>query len=188
MEIILYITGGIALLALAWLFISLASTISAVKQILTDVRGDLATVVATVDDLKTEVMPILGNVNGITSNINSITNGLQTQMISVHETIDDTLDVVRGTIDDIERLKDQLVATVEGPVSLVKTTTDGAVGAVFKGVGLLRRLMGGGKSSKRYRNSSNPGRSDSNGHSGMNGSFGRDGSSYSDVARNMESE
>lgn len=191
MEIILYITGGIALLALAWLFFTLASTVSAVKLILGDVRTDMATVVSTVDDLKTELLPILGNVNGITANVNAMTNGLQTQMISVHETIDDTLDVVRGTIDDIERLKDQLVATVEGPMSLVKTTTDGAVGAVFKGVGLLRRLMGGKKasSSVRYRNSSNePSR---NGHARASDDFGTNGAageSYRDVARRTEDE
>jgi hypothetical protein len=189
MEIILYITGGIALLALAWLFFSLASTISAVKQILTDARADLATVVATVNDVKTEVMPILGNVNGITSNINSITNGLQTQMISVHETIDDTLDVVRGTIDDLERLKDELVATVEGPMSLVKSTTDGAVGAVFKGFGLLRRVFGARKSgSARYRDV--PSAPSRNGHTTETDILGRNGSggSYTDAARRMEDE
>jgi len=142
MELILYITGGIALLALAWLFVSIASTVKSVKDVLVEVRGDLSNVVQTIDEVKAEVLPILGNVNNITANVTSITNGLQTQMISVHETIDDTLDVVRGTIDDIERLKNQLVATVEGPVSLVRATTDGAIGSVFKGVSLLSKFFG----------------------------------------------
>ena len=41
MEIILYITGGIALLALSWLFISIASTVRSVKDVLMEVRRDL---------------------------------------------------------------------------------------------------------------------------------------------------
>ena len=141
MAIILYITGGIALLALAWLFISLASTFKAVKDVVVEVRGDLSTVLQTVEEVKAEILPILGNVNNITANVTSITNGLQTQMISVHETIDDTLDVVRGTIDDIERLKNQLVATVEGPVALARATTEGTVGTIFKGVGLISKFF-----------------------------------------------
>src|ERR1700751_1374804 len=116
MEIILYITGGIALLALAWLFISLSSTIRSVRLLLVEVRGDLSVAVETVNEVKSQVLPILGNVNSITANVTNITSGLQAQMIEVHETIDDALNVIRGTIDDIERLKDEVVSTVEGPV------------------------------------------------------------------------
>src|SRR5437763_16604960 len=116
MEVILYITGGIALLALAWLFISLARAVSGIQPLLAEVRSDVHSMVGVVDDIKSQILPILNNVDGITSNVkgitgnvNSITTGLQDQMIGVHETIDDALNVIRGTLDDLERLKNDVV-------------------------------------------------------------------------------
>jgi uncharacterized protein YoxC len=152
MELILYITGGIALLALAWLFILMARTIGQVQPILTEFIGDLSTIVTTVDDLKTQVTPILenmagisSNVKGITSNVNHITTGLQNQMIGVHETIDDALDIVRGTLDDIARLKDDVVATVAVPVSVARSATTGAIGTSIKVANILWKLFGNRK-------------------------------------------
>lgn len=142
MEAILYITGGIALLALAWLFISLSRTVSAVKDLLRDVRSDLSIIVETVTDIKSQVLPILGNVNSIASNITTISNGIQAQMVTIQETIDDALDVVRGTIDDLERLKDEVVSSVEGPIQLVRTTANGTIGAIGKVVTILSRFVG----------------------------------------------
>jgi uncharacterized protein YoxC len=142
MEIILYITGGIALLALAWLFISLSMAIGSVRLLIVEVRGDLTVMVETIKEVRSQILPILGNVNNITSNVTSITSGLQEQMVSVHETIDDALNVLRGTIDDIERLKDDVVATVEGPMSFARSASDGAVGVLFKGVKLLTGILG----------------------------------------------
>jgi uncharacterized protein YoxC len=154
MEIILYITGGIALLAFAWLFIALAKMIQGVQPLLTEFIRDMSTIVTTVDQLKTQVTPILenmagisSNVKGITSNVNSITTGLQNQMIGVHETIDDALDIVRGTLDDIERLKDDVVATVAVPVSVARSATTGAIGTSIKVANILWKLFGNRKRS-----------------------------------------
>ena len=142
MEIVLYITAGIALLALAWLFISLARAISSARLLVGEVRSDLALISETVKDVKTQVLPMIGNVNNIIANVTSITGGIQTQMIGVHETIDDALDVLRGTIDDIERLKDEVISTVEGPVLFARSATDGAVGVLFKGIKILNKVLG----------------------------------------------
>jgi len=145
MEIILYITGGIALLALSWLFLSIASTVRSLKDVLMEVRRDLATIVNTVDEIKTQALPILNNVSGITSNVNSITGTVQGQMETIKETIDDALTVIRGTLEDLERLKDDVVATVEGPVSLARSATGGAVGAATKVVSVLWKFFGNKK-------------------------------------------
>jgi len=154
MEIILYITGGIALLALAWLFILIAKTIGKIQPVVTELLVDLRSIVSAVDDIKTQMMPVLdnmahisSNVKGITSNVNSITTGLQNQMIGVHETIDDALDIVRGTLDDIERLKDDVVATVAVPVSVARSATTGAIGTSIKVANLLFKLFGNRKRS-----------------------------------------
>jgi uncharacterized protein YoxC len=151
MELILYITGGVALLALAWLFVSVSNAVSAIKPYLDEVRGDLAQMVMAVNEVKAEVLPILSNVNEITSSVSGITGNVEKQLLHVHETIDDALDVVRGTIDDIERLKDQVVATVEGPVTLVRDATGGALGAVLAGIRIFRRFAGKQRASSRDR-------------------------------------
>jgi uncharacterized protein YoxC len=148
MELILYITGGIALLALAWLLILIAKTIGKVEPVVTELLIDLRTIVVTVDELKVKMTPVLDdmahislNVKGITSNVNNITTGLQNQMIGVHETIDDALDIVRGTLDDIERLKDDVVATVAGPVKMARSATNGAIGTGIKVFNILYKLF-----------------------------------------------
>src|SRR5674476_697735 len=83
MEIILYITGGVALLAMAWLFISIAKSVAAIKPYLDEVRGDLAQMVTAVNEVKAEVLPILGNVNQITSHVSEITGNVEKQLIHV---------------------------------------------------------------------------------------------------------
>ena len=148
MEIILYITGGIALLALAWLFISLSMAIASLRMLYSDMRGDFAVIVETIKEVRSQVLPILGNVNSITTNVTNITSGLQAQMIGIHETIDDALNVLRGTLDDVERLKDEVIATVEGPISLARSATGGAVGVLFKGIKILNKVLGGKKKSE----------------------------------------
>jgi methyl-accepting chemotaxis protein len=150
MEIILYVTGGLALLALAWLFISLANTVSAVKVLLGDVRGDVAQMVSTVNEVKDQVVPILSNVNQITSNVTGMTANIEKQLIHVQETIDDALDIVRGTLDDVERIKDQVVSTVEGPVSLVHDVSDGALGAIAAGLRMVKKFVGKKNSNSRF--------------------------------------
>ncbi|MDP4197950.1 MAG: hypothetical protein Q8922_14475 [Bacteroidota bacterium] len=151
MEIILYITGGIALLALAWLFISLANAVSTVKLLLGEVRGDVAEIVTTITEVKAQVLPILGNVNEITSNVTAITGNVEKQLLHIQETINDALDVVRGTLDDVERLKDEIVSTVEGPVTLMRDATGGALGAVAAGLRLVGKLVGKNRSSSNGR-------------------------------------
>lgn len=152
MEIILYITGGIALLALAWFLISLAGTVKALRGVIsesqamiTEARNDVHVMTETITEIKTQVVPILGNVTELTYKVNSIADGVQGQLDSIRDTVDDTLDVVRGTIDDVERLKNELVATVEGPVRLVQSSVGGAVGAIKAGANLLTKLVGKSK-------------------------------------------
>ena len=158
MELILYITGGIALLALAWLLILIAKAIGKIQPVVTELLVDLRSIVVTVDELKVQMTPVLENmahistnVKGITSDVNHITTGLQNQMTGVHETIDDALDIVRGTLDDIERLKDDVVATVAGPVMMARSATNGAIGTGIKVVNILWKLFGNRKQSSVNR-------------------------------------
>jgi phage-related protein len=157
METILYITGGIALLALAWLFISLAKALQGAQAMLTHLETDFHTAAMAADEIRAGIMPILGNMTHITANVSKITSGVQNQMVGVHETIDDALDVIRGTIDDIERVKNEVVATVEGPISMVRETANGAFGTAARVVSLVLKLVG-----NRRKKSSMNGRAERN--------------------------
>ena len=155
MEIILYITGGVALLALAWLFLAAARAISGIKDLVSEARTDVHTVVVAAEEVKEKILPILGNVTNITDNVttitgnvstitgnvSTITDGVRGQMVGVQKTIDDALDVVRGTLDNIERLKNEVVATVEGPVMLVRDTSGGLVSTAFKAISAIAKLV-----------------------------------------------
>jgi phage-related protein len=152
METILYITGGIALLALAWLFIALTKALKGMQSMVAQLETDFHTAAMAADEIRTGMMPILGNLTAITSNVTNITHnvskiisGVQNQMVGVHETIDDALDVIRGTIDDIERVKNEVVATVEGPITMVRETANGAFGTAARVVSLVLKLVGNRK-------------------------------------------
>jgi hypothetical protein len=152
METILYITGGIALLALAWLFIALTKALKGAQDLLLQLETDFHTAAMAADEIRAGVMPIIGNMTAITSNVTSITanvskitSGVQNQMVGVHETIDDALDVIRGTLDDVERVKNEVVATVEGPITLVRETANGAFGTGLRIANLILKLVGNRK-------------------------------------------
>lgn len=164
MEIVLYIAGAVACLALTYFLITLTATVRTLDKVLLDsqvmiaeARQDVQRIVGTVDQLKSQIMPIMSNVNDITFKVNTITDGVQKQMVNVHATVEDTLDVVRGTIDDVERIKNELVGTVEAPVKLVRTSMQGSVGAIMGAVGLIKKLVGGNSTS-----TSNNGRTNRN--------------------------
>jgi uncharacterized protein YoxC len=148
MENILYITGGIALIAFAWLMFSLAQTMKSAQVALVEARQDLHEFKCDIHEMKTEAMPILENLQQLTIRANSIADSVQSQMVTIQETVDDTLDVVRGTIDDVERLKNEVVGIVEGPLRMARSTSTGAIGTITKGVTLLAKLFAARKNGK----------------------------------------
>ncbi len=148
MENILYVTGGIAFLAVAWTMTYLIKTLQTAQKVMLEARGDLHEFKGDVRELKIKVLPILDSVSQLTVRVNSIADNVQSQMVSIQETVDDTLDVVRGTIDDVERLKNEVVGIIEGPLRVIHSTSDGAIGTVTKGVTLLTKLFANRKTGK----------------------------------------
>ncbi len=150
MENILYITGGIALIAFAWLMLSLAQTMKSAQIAIVEARQDLHDFQSDVHEMKVKAMPILDNLQQLTIRANFIADSVQSQMVTIQETVDDTLDVVRGTIDDVERLKNEVVGIVEGPLRIARSTSNGAVGTIAKGVTLLAKLFAARKNGKEH--------------------------------------
>jgi uncharacterized protein YoxC len=148
MEIILYIAGGIALLALAWLLYSLTNTLKVLQKVMIDAMQDVHEFTRDMHTMTEQVAPILENVRSLTVKTNSIVDGVQSQIVSIQSTVDDTLDVVRGTIDDIERLKNEVVDIVEAPLRSARGVSTGVASVVLKGAGLLVNLFGNRKNGK----------------------------------------
>ncbi|MEP7235478.1 MAG: hypothetical protein ABI778_09305 [Ignavibacteriota bacterium] len=149
MDIALYILSMIALVALLWLIIIAIRTfhsadklISDSTTILGDIKKDITQMTSDVTILRIHAVPVLDNVAEITKNIATITDGIAPRVEAIYETVDDTLNVVRGALDDIERIKDSVVATIESPLNLVRKTSTGVVGTVIKGIGVVRDLIG----------------------------------------------
>ncbi|MEO6938748.1 MAG: hypothetical protein ABI444_01190, partial [Candidatus Kapaibacterium sp.] len=96
---------------------------------------------------KTQTLPVLSDLRDLTLKANAIADGVQSQMVNIHSVIDGALDVVRGTIDDAERLKNDVVDLVQGPISLVKSSSASTIGLAIKGMNLLTKLLNKGKHS-----------------------------------------
>jgi uncharacterized protein YoxC len=149
MEIVLYILGAIVLVALLWFIVNAVRTLQTAEKffsdsqvMLQDIKKDVSQMAGEVTVLRIHAVPVLDNVTEITKHVSGITEGLAPRVEAIYETVDDTLNVVRGALDDVERIKDSVVQTIESPLNAVRRTTVGVVGTVFKGIGVIRELIG----------------------------------------------
>ena len=150
MEIILYITGGIALLSVSWLMISIVGAMKRAETVLAESQKDFHSLTADVAQMKSEILPVLQGINDFTKRANSIADSVQSQIMSIQETVDDTLDVVRGTIDDVERIKNEVVEIVEGPLRIARSSTVTTASAIVKGLSLISGLLGARRNGKSH--------------------------------------
>lgn len=119
MEVALVVAKVIALLAVAALCVYVIVLLSRVKQ-------SIATIEGTVKDVATHVIPVLDNVEFLTTKVNSITETVEEQMGVVKESVN-TLKSMTDTIVQFER---EIQSRVEGPI----LETASVVRAVSKGV------------------------------------------------------
>ena len=149
MDIVLYILGAIVLVALIWFIINAVRTLQTAEKffadsqvMMQDIKKDVNQMAGEVAVLRIHAVPVLDNVAEITKHVSGITEGLAPRVEAIYETVDDTLNIVRGALDDVERIKDSVVQTIESPLNLVRRTSTGVVGTVFKGIGVIRELIG----------------------------------------------
>jgi uncharacterized protein YoxC len=149
MDIALYILGMIGIVAVIWLIINLVRTLRTADEfiekaegLLTDIKRDINQMTSEVSVIRIHTIPVLDNVAEITQRVSGITEGLAPRIEAIYDTVDDTLNVVRGALDDVERIKNSVVETIETPINAVKKTSTGMVGTVIKGVGLVRDIVG----------------------------------------------
>ena len=148
MESILYILGAIAFAAVVCVIIVAVRTLQFANVLMKDADSAMKDIKKYINQMTSEVslirlhaIPVLDNVADITHRISGITDGLAPRVEAIYDTVDDTLNVVRGALDDVERIKDSVVQTIESPLNAVRRTTTGVVGTIFKGVGVVRELI-----------------------------------------------
>ncbi len=119
MELFLVIAQILALLCVSALCIYLIVVLSRVKGTLTNVEKD-------VKEMTTHSLPVLENMEFITSRVRSIS-----------ENVDDQVAIVRHSLDSIKEVADNVVALerkvqerIEGPI----LETVAIISAVFKGI------------------------------------------------------
>ena len=150
MEIALYISAIVALVALSILVIFAIRTLTRVDSLLREsqflfheTKLHIAQISTDITLFRKHTIPVIDDIALVTKNIATITDGLQSRVDHVYDTVDDALDVVRGAIDDVERIKDTVVATIDGPLNAARGVSTGVFTALFKGVGFIRDIIEG---------------------------------------------
>jgi hypothetical protein len=149
MDIALEILGIAALVAFIWFIVLAIRSLQSASVFfgnaeasLKDIKKDIDQMTIEVSLMREHAIPVLDNVADITKNISGITEGLAPRIEAIYDTVDDTLNVVHGALDDVERIKDSVVQTIESPLNMVRRTSTGVVGTIVKGVSVIRELIG----------------------------------------------
>lgn len=155
MEIVLYISAIVALIAVSVLVVFVIRTLTQVdgllresKILIHESKLHIAQISSDVTLFRQHTIPVIDDIAVVAKNIATISDGLQSKADDVYDTVDDALDVVRGAIDDVERIKDTVVATLDGPLMAVRGVSTGVFTTIFKGVGLVRDIIEGIKKKK----------------------------------------
>ncbi len=149
MELVLYILGALALVALIVFIVRAMRTLGNLDAVLREsqylmqeTKKDIDSISSDVNEMKRHFLPVVDNIANITSRVASMSEGLHARIDDIYGTLDDALDVAHGAIEDIERIKGNVVATIDAPLSAVRNTTVGIVGGIVKGVAIVKDLIG----------------------------------------------
>ncbi|MBS1903656.1 MAG: hypothetical protein JSS75_08140 [Bacteroidetes bacterium] len=148
MEIVLYIAGAIALLALAYFLLRAAKTLGEVsivlqhtESLLDDVRKNADQMTQEIATIRMHVVPVIDSVGEITTRVSQVAEGLQPRVDRIYETVDDALDIAEGVLEDVERIKTEVVDTIESPLKVVRNTSTGLASTIVKGFSLVKDLV-----------------------------------------------
>ena len=119
MEIVLLIAQIIALVAVSVVCVFLIVVLGRVKEMLANIERDVKAVTE-------RTMPVLENVDYISSRIKSITDNIDDQVMMVRESIGS----VKEIADSVVELEQKVQSRLEGPI----LDTVALVAAIFKGV------------------------------------------------------
>lgn len=119
MELVLIIAQIFALLCLSALCVYMIIVLLRVRDIMTSVEKD-------VKEMTSRAVPVLENMEYITSRVKNITDSIDDQVAAVRESIQS----IKLVADNVVELERKVQDRIEGPI----LETVGFVAAVFKGV------------------------------------------------------
>lgn len=119
METFLVVAQILALVCVASLCIYLIVVLMRVREVLTSVERDLK-------EMTSKALPILENMEFITSRVKSITESIDDQVVVVRESIGS----LRQVAENVAELERKVQERIEGPI----LETVAFVAAIFKGV------------------------------------------------------
>src|SRR5690242_8589028 len=118
MEIALSILAMIALVAFIWFVFVAVRTLRTTDDFLAraestieEIKKDVNQMTSEVSVIRIHAVPVLDNIADISQKLSGITDGLAPRVEAIYDTVDDTLDVVRGALDDVERIKNSVIET-----------------------------------------------------------------------------
>jgi len=148
MELVLYILGAIALVALIVFIVRAMRTLGNLDAVLREsqylmqeTKKDIDSISSDVNEMKRHFLPVVDNIANITSGVASMSEGFHARIDVIYATFDDALDVAHGAIEDIDRIKGNVVATIDAPLSAVRHTSEGLVSGLIKGASLVKDLI-----------------------------------------------
>jgi hypothetical protein len=148
METVLYIVAVVTLLVFVWFLFRAARTLTdlsaVLKQadtVLEDVRRDANQAANEITTIRMHMVPVIDSVAEVAQRAARISEGITPRVEAMYGTIDDALDVAHGVIEDVERIKDDVVSTIESPLKLVRNTSNGIGSTIIKGVNLVREIV-----------------------------------------------
>jgi len=149
MEIALYITASLALVALAVFLFRMTKTVATLdtvlgeaKLLMQESKKDIGQISSDISQIKMHLLPVIDNLAEVSQRVSTIAEGLESRIDGIYDTIDDTLDVVRGALDDAERIKSNVVSSIEKPLATLRDVAgSGTVSSVLKGITLIKEIV-----------------------------------------------
>jgi uncharacterized protein YoxC len=169
-QVVLYIAASLALLALAWLFVSLRSAVSGVREVLDntnkvaqslvgEVQGIRASLQGTIENVETitaripatldQVNGQLEQVDGILGNVRELTDNLGTDVARLTNDATDLVHAASGVVISLIDLEQDIQTKVQRPVVELMSVFS----ALGKGMHAFRmKVTGNGDAHARIRN------------------------------------
>jgi hypothetical protein len=149
MEIALYIAASLALVALAVFLFRMTKTVATLdtvlgeaKLLMQESKKDIGQISSDISQIKMHLLPVIDNLAEVSQRVSTIAEGLESRIDGIYDTIDDTLDVVRGALDDAERIKSNVVSSIEKPLAAIRDVgSSGTFSSVLKGINLVKELI-----------------------------------------------
>ncbi len=126
MELLLSILQAVLFVALIFFIIYLTYLL---RQVVSSVKA----IESDVDGISQKALPVLENLEGLTSRINNISGTIEEQV----NTVKDAVGLVKETFDDVERIKNKVRSAIEDPIDEFISTRN----AITKGIKIFWQTL-----------------------------------------------